>query len=89
MRDDLVFQKTGMGYNLPLERLTVQAPIRSAGITETLDFASLQMGHLTFRGGDLNAHPPLWDRTKRVTHVMSSWRIWSLLTPSVSSTTYP
>ncbi len=73
--DDLVFQKTGEEYNPPLERLTVQvqlsrrkwatihniyaAPIRSAGITATLDFAHLQMGHLTFLGGDLNAHSPL------------------------------
>ncbi len=28
---------------------------------DTLDLARLQMGHLTFLGGDLNAHPPLWD----------------------------
>ncbi len=89
MRDDLVFPKTGMGYNLPLERLTVQAPIQSVGITETLNFARLQMGHLTLIGGDLNAHSPLWDGTKRATHVMNSWRTWSLLTPPVSSTAYP
>ncbi len=37
------------------------APIRSAGITDTLDFARLQMGHLTFLGRDLNSHSPLWD----------------------------
>ncbi len=49
----------GMGYNLPLERLTVQAPIRSAGITDTLDFDRLQMGYLTFIGGDLNTHSSL------------------------------
>ncbi len=74
IRDDLVFQETGEEYSPPLERLTVQgqlsrrkwaaihnaAPIRSAGITGTLDFAHLQMGHLTFLGGDLNAHSPLW-----------------------------
>ncbi len=59
-----MFQKMGMGYNLPLERLTVQAPIRSASITDTLDFARLQMGHLTFIGGDLNAHSPLWDTSQ-------------------------
>ncbi len=37
------------------------APIRSAGITDTLDVTRLQMDHLTFLGGDLNAHSPLWD----------------------------
>ncbi len=37
------------------------APIRSAGITDTLDFARLQMGRLTFLDGDLNARSPLWD----------------------------
>ncbi len=77
IRDDLVFQKTGEEYNPALERLAVQvqlshrkwatihniyaAPIRSAGITDTLDFARLQMGHLSFLGGDLNAHSPLCD----------------------------
>ncbi len=77
IRDDLVLQKTGEEYSPPLERLTVQvqlsrrkwatihntyaAPIRSTGITDTLDFARLQMGHLTFLGGDLNAHSHLWD----------------------------
>ncbi len=77
IRDDRVFQKTGEEYSPLLERLTVQvqlprrkwakihniyaAPIRSAGITDTLDFAPLQMGHLSFLGGDLNAHSPLWD----------------------------
>ncbi len=69
-----MFQKTGEENSPLLERLTVQvqlsrrkwatihniyaAPIRSAGITDTLDFARLQMGHLTFLGGDLNAHSP-------------------------------
>ncbi len=69
-----MFLKTGEEYSPPLEHLTVQvqlsrrkwatinninaAPIRSSGITDTLDFARLQMGHL---GGDLNAHSPLWD----------------------------
>ncbi len=77
IRDDLVFHKTGEEYGPQLELHTVQtelshrkwatihniyaATIRSAGITDTLDFARLQMGHLTFRGGDLNAHSPLWD----------------------------
>ncbi len=77
IRDDLVFQKIGEEYSPPLERLTVQvqlsrrkwatihniyaATIRSAGITDRLDFARLQMGHLTFLGGDLNTHSPLWD----------------------------
>ncbi len=72
-----MFQKTGEEYSSPLERLTVQvqlsrrkwatthniyaAPIRSAGITDRLDLARLQMGHLTFLGGDLNAHSPLCD----------------------------
>ncbi len=36
-------------------------PIRSAGITDTFDLARLQISHLTFLGGDLNAHSPLWD----------------------------
>ncbi len=84
-----MFQKTGKDYNFSLERPTVQALILSVGITETLDFARLRMGHLTFIGGDLNAHPPLWERTKRAAHVLNSWRIWSLLTPPVPSTTYP
>ncbi len=64
----------------PLGRLTVQVqltrrkwatihniyatPIRSAGITDKLDFARLQMGHLTFLGGGLNAHSPLWDTSQ-------------------------
>ncbi len=77
IRDDLVFQKAGEEYSPPLEPLTVQvqlsrrkwatihniyaAPIRSAGITDTLDIARLQMDHLTFLGGDLNAHSRLWD----------------------------
>ncbi len=72
-----MFQQTGEEYSPPLERLAVQvqlsrwkwaaihyiyaAPIRSAGITDTLDLASLQVGHLTFLGGDLNAHSPLRD----------------------------
>ncbi len=72
-----MFQKTGEEYSPPLGRPAVQvqlsrrkwatihniyaAPIRSAAITDTLDFARLQMGHLTFLGGDLNAHCPLWD----------------------------
>ncbi len=34
---------------------------RSAGITDTLDFARLQTGHLIFLGGYLNAHSPLWN----------------------------
>ncbi len=71
-----MFQKTGEDYNPPLERLTVQvqlsrwkwatahniyaAPIPSPGITDTLGFDRLQMGHLTFRGGGLNAHSYLW-----------------------------
>ncbi len=67
-----MFQKRGKGYNLPLERPTVQALIRSAGITETLDFVRLQMGHVTFIGGDLNAHSPLWERTKPATRGMNS-----------------
>ncbi len=77
IRDNLVFQKTGEEYSPPLECLTVQvqlscrkwatihniyaAPIRSAGVTDTLDFARLQIGHLTFLGSDLNAHSRLWD----------------------------
>ncbi len=72
-----MFQNTREEYSPQLERLAVQAqlsrrkwatihniyaaPIRSAGITDTLDFARLQMGHLAFLGGDLNAHSPLWD----------------------------
>ncbi len=72
-----MFQKTGEDYSPPLERLTVQvqpshwkwatfhniyaAPIRSAGITDTLGFARLQMSHLTFLGGGLNAHSFLSD----------------------------
>ncbi len=39
----------------------LRGPIRSAGITDTLDFARLQMGHLTSLGGDLNTYSPLWD----------------------------
>ncbi len=70
-----MFQKTGEEYSPPLERLTVQvqlsrpkwatihnvyaAPIRSAGITDTLDLARLQMDHLIFLGGNLNTHSPL------------------------------
>ncbi len=72
-----MFQNTGEDYSPPLEHLTVQvqlsrqkwatihniyaAPIRSTGITDTLDFSRLQIGHLTFPGGDLNAHSSLWD----------------------------
>ncbi len=72
-----MFQKTGEEYSPPPECLTVQvqlfrrkwatfhnicaAPIRSAGITDRPNFAHLQMGHLTFLGGDLNAHSHLWD----------------------------
>ncbi len=72
-----MFPKTWEEYRTPLERLTVQVqlsrrkwatihniyvdPFRSAGITDTLDFARLQMDHLAFLGGDLNAHFPLWD----------------------------
>ncbi len=68
-----MFQKTGEEYSPSLKRLTAQvqlscrkwatihniyaASIRSAGITDTLDFARLQMGHLTFLGADLNATP--------------------------------
>ncbi len=70
-----MFHKTWEENSSPPERLTVQvqllrrkwatihniyaAPVRSAGITDTLDFARLQMGHLNFLGGDLNAHSPL------------------------------
>ncbi len=74
--NNLVFQRTREDYSPPLERITTQvqlsrrkcatihsyaAPIRSAGITDTLNFARLQMGHLTFLGGNLNVHSPLWD----------------------------
>ncbi len=72
-----MFQKIGEAYSPPLERFTVQvllsrrkwatiynsyaAPIRSVDITVTVDFARLQMGHLTFLGGDLNAHSHSWN----------------------------
>ncbi len=94
IRDDLVYQKTREEFSPPLERLAVQvqlsrwkwaaihninaAPIRSAGLTDTLDLARLQVGHLTILGGDLNAHSPLWD-TSRATHVVNSWMIGSSL----------
>ncbi len=103
IRGDLVFQKSGEEYSPPIERLTVQvqpsrqkwatihniyaAPIRSAGITDTLDLARRQMGHLTFPGGDLNVHSFCGTLTSRATHVVNSWGIGSSLTPPVSSTT--
>ncbi len=58
IRDDLVFQKAGEDYSPPLERLPVQIQL---SFTDTFDFARLQMGHLTFIGGDVNAHSHLWD----------------------------
>ncbi len=98
-----MFQKTGEEYSPPLERLTVQvqlsrrkwdtihniseAPIRSAGITDTLDFARLQLGHLTFLGGDLNANSPLWDTYQPSDARGEQLEDWTSVIPPASSTT--
>ncbi len=72
IRDYLVFQNIGETYSTPLERLTAQlqlsyrklvtihneAPFRAAGITDTLDFSRLQVGHPTVMDGGLTGRPP-------------------------------
>ncbi len=44
--------------------ITLTHLTRSASITDVLDFARLQTGHLTVVGDDLNVHSSLWDTYK-------------------------